>query len=750
MFTHLLCASLLFSSAAWSASSLTYSTYLRDGFTPSAIATDSAGNVYLAGSATIDRTSSQTAAIVMKLNPAGTQYLYVRTVGGSASEAATAIALDRAGNAYVAGTTSSPDFPVTPGAQTGTLPGSNDTRAFLIKFDPEGKILFSDVLGNVRTNGLAVAVTPQGAILVSGVSAAGLASSTGAYSVQDTTNRPFLMEVNAAGTNLVFTATGIGGNTLALDSTGNIYMAGSTAYTDYPTTPGAYQTVLNSVYICSGVCTLGLPGVDQYVTKVDPAASRLIYSTAVESQSQTVNNGLAVDAAGNAYVTGLAYGSYNWTVMQPDFPQVSPFLTKLDAAGANALYSIEIGGAGVALGSQSDVYVGGAYNDVSLQPLPNSPPPPLPLGVTSLPTPCRTNNITTFSEGYISHLDATTGNVLNTVLVDGSNAGAAGIAFAGGANVWLVGATSQADTPITPGALTTMMLTRGALPGGYLAEANFALTQNTAPQISCIVDAANQARAGVVAPYQLLTLFGSGLGPATGVAAANNSTTSLGGVSVLFEGTPSAILYASSSQINVAVPGGVLEQNAVGSVNFTTMQVSVNGVPGPARELPVSASVPSVFANLSGTVSSCTVGGFIYMSAFNDFALNADGTVNSCSNPAKPGTVISFFVNGLGDQTFSGAPSPWLPSQIPVAVTMGEWSAEVVNVSAPNPFLWQVDVLVPPGAVQSSAPLGAVNVTMDLNLMGGVVALGPLTVQATSPSYTAAGTPIPLSVWVGP
>jgi hypothetical protein len=113
---------------------------------------------------------------VVKLNPTGTGYLYVRTVGGSGFDAATGIAVDSAGNAYVTGTTSSPDFPITPGSQTGTLPGSNDTRAFLIKFDPQGGILFSDVLGSVRTNGLALAVTAQGAILVSGVSGAGLAA----------------------------------------------------------------------------------------------------------------------------------------------------------------------------------------------------------------------------------------------------------------------------------------------------------------------------------------------------------------------------------------------------------------------------------------------------------------------------------------------------------------------------------------------------------------------------------------------
>jgi uncharacterized protein (TIGR03437 family) len=755
MRTYLVCALLLFSSAAWAASGLTYSTYLRDGFTPTAIATDSSGNVYVAGSTLIDRTSSQTAAMVVKLDPAGAQYLYVRTVGGSASDAASGVAVDSAGNAYVTGTTSSPDFPITPGAQTGTLPGSNETRAFLIKFNPQGQVLFSDVLGGVSTTGLAVAVTALGDILVSGVSTvAGLAASSGAYSVPNTRGRPFLMELNATGSNPVFTATGIGGNALALDAAGNIYMAGSTVYTDYPTTPGAYQSALNTVYICYGLCQIAFPGTNQYVTKVDPAASKLIYSTGVGSQYQTVNNGLAVDAAGNAYVTGLAYGEYNWTVTQAVAAQVAPFFTKLDAAGAHALYSIQIGGAGVALGEQGDVYVGGSFNEVDLGILPAGPPPSLPLGVTSLPAQCSTNNITTISEGYVSRLDAATGTVLSTVLVDGSNASAAGVAFAGGTSAWLAGPTSQADTPITPGAVTTTMLAPGPLAGAFLAEANFALSQtavsNAGPaQISCIVDAANDARASVVAPYQLLTLFGSGLGPEAGVSATNNSTTSLGGVTVRFEDTPAPLLYVSSSQINVAVPSGVLEQNGVGSVNFTTMQVSVNGVAGPSRELPVTASVPSLFANLTGTISSCEISGIIYFSAFTDFAVNADGTVNSCSHPAKSGSVLSFFLNGMGVLSSDGSMEAWLPSTIPIAVTMGQWSAEVVNIFALSPFVWQVDVLVPPLPAPEQGNESAVTVTMDLNLYTGVVAVGPLTVEPMSPTYTTAGSPFVLSVWVG-
>ena len=319
MLTRIVCAVLVFNCAGWSASGLTYSTYLREGFTPSAIVTDASGNVYLAGSTKIDGTSSQTAAIVLKLNPTGAQYLYVRAIGGSGSDAAMGIAVDGTGNAYVAGTTSSADFPVTPGAQTGTLPAANQTRAFLVKLDPQGEVLFSDVLGSVNTTGLAVAIALDGGILVSGVSGAGLAASSGAYNVLNTSGRPFLMKLDPTGSKLVFTATGIGGNALALDSSGDIYMAGSTVYTDYPTTPGAYQSVLNSVYVCYGLCQIDLPGTNQYVTKVDAAGSKLIYSTGVGSQYQTVNNGLAVDAAGNAYVTGLAYGSYNWTLAQPNY-----------------------------------------------------------------------------------------------------------------------------------------------------------------------------------------------------------------------------------------------------------------------------------------------------------------------------------------------------------------------------------------------------------------------------------------------
>ncbi len=258
-----------------------------------------------------------------------------------------------------------------------------------------------------------------------------------------------VMKLNAAGSSVVFTATGIGGDSLAVDAAGNIYMAGSAFYY-YPTTPGAYQS-FPSLSMCPE-CFFAAT-VNQYVTKVDSTGSKLIYSTGVAGNSRTINKGLAVDAAGNAYVTGVAYGSYPWSGTQPNSQLAQPFLTKLDAAGAHALYSIAIGG-------------------------------------------------------------------------------------------------------------------------------DFSLSQTAGPQIPCATDNANGTRVGVVAPSQLLTLLGSGLGPETGVAATDYATQSLAGVTVTFDGATATLLYVSSSQINVAVPAREPYLNSQGSQNFTTMVVSVNGVAG--------------------------------------------------------------------------------------------------------------------------------------------------------------------------
>src|SRR5581483_8407783 len=88
---------------------LTYSTYLRDAFSPNAMTADTSGNLYLAGTAVIDPASQEKAAIVAKLNPQSGQYVYQSFLNGQANQVVRAIALDKAGNAYLAGTNANSD-----------------------------------------------------------------------------------------------------------------------------------------------------------------------------------------------------------------------------------------------------------------------------------------------------------------------------------------------------------------------------------------------------------------------------------------------------------------------------------------------------------------------------------------------------------------------------------------------------------------------------------------------------------------
>jgi uncharacterized protein (TIGR03435 family) len=400
--TFFLYAALAVAASAATFPALTYSTYLRDSFTPKAIATDSSGNIYIAGYAIVDPAALQTTVLVAKLNPQASQYLYVRFLGGSVDDYANALTVDAAGNVYIAGSTISPDFPVTTGGNLGTPPtGSTDPRSFVAKLDPNGNVVFSNLLGGSASSaGQAVAVNAAGQILVSGNSiSGGFPSTAGAYSVSNTANHPYLLEVDNTGTKTIFSATGIGGSAIALDSSGNIYVAGTTYLLDYPTTPGAYQTAFPAFYSCIFLCQAPSQGVNQYVTKVNATGSKLIYSTSVSGSYNTVNKGLAVDAAGNVYLTGYAGGTYPYTVVAPLIPSTDaiataysalPFLSKLDPLGETLLFSAPVGGTGVQVDSTGAVYAGGGVGSQVIEDTAVTASIPALAGV---PTQCLPNQV---------------------------------------------------------------------------------------------------------------------------------------------------------------------------------------------------------------------------------------------------------------------------------------------------------------------------------------------------------------------
>jgi uncharacterized protein (TIGR03437 family) len=581
-------------------------------------------------------------------------------------------------------------------------------------------VVFAVLLGGSASSAAeAVALTAQGQILVSGVSnSAGFPTTPGAFSVSSSAGKPFLIELDASASTLIFSATGIGGSSIAVDGAGNIYVSGSTTALDYPTTPGVYQQTFAPAFVCSfPPCQTTSPALQQYLTKVDSTGSRLIYSTGVNDQTpnrsgNTINTGLAVDAAGNAYLTGLAGGPYPFTVAVPSNAG-SPvgFVTKLNSAATSVFYAVLAGGAGVQIDSAGAVYAGGVVNGSSL---------PTVLGwVASACLPGA--EIASTSEAYVAKLDPTTGDVLDAQWIDGSALALTALTLASG-KLWTAGTTQRPDVPLTPGALFPSNLTPGPLPGGYLGAVDFSQPTGNGPLIGCVLDGADFMHTGPVAPSQILSIFGANLGPSPGVAAAGGSAASLAGVTATFDGNSAPLLYVSSSQINIAVPNAVVGQKG------TILQVLVNGTASVKRQLPVTSSNVNTFINSSGPSPACPgssgglVGGTIQV-----LAINADGTVNTCANPAPLGSVVSFYLEG------SAGP------ELTLAAQFGPWSAQVINTALEGPLVWKADVLLPPSLPPTGFAIVGGHEAVDVLLTSGTQAVGP---------FNTGGQPLAAALWV--
>ena len=406
--------------------------YSATGIGGTAIAVDSAGNAYVTGIASPNFVTTQGAfqttpgggtcvsgpntipcpdILVAKLNPSGTELIYSTFLGGSGSDYGYSIAVDSQGNAYVTGTTTSVNFPTTPGAfqavpnagSCGSTPACN--KAFVTKLNTTGTaLLYSTYLygssGGQGGNGIAVdaasnayvtgdkdgsgfvtKLNPTGSQAVystTGIGGAAIAlDSTGhAYVIGRTGHDSFVTKLNSDDTVLVYSFW-LGGTFppyaappeevealtgIAVDSAGNAYVTGYTAYKDFPTTSGAPFRDPQGVGLCgNSLCR------DAFVSKLNAAGTNLVYSTYLGGNSIDYGNGIAVDAAGNAYVTGVTRSS-NFPTTPGSFESSSGaiFVTKLDAAGTTLVYSLTLGsgsdnegGNGIAVDAAGNAYVTG-------------------------------------------------------------------------------------------------------------------------------------------------------------------------------------------------------------------------------------------------------------------------------------------------------------------------------------------------------------------------------------------------------
>ncbi|MCC3371656.1 SBBP repeat-containing protein [Cohnella sp. REN36] len=234
---------------------------------------------------------------VTKLNFDGTALVYSTYLGGSSVDNGNAITVDGAGNAYVTGSTSSSNFPVTSGVFQSTLAGSSDV--FVTKLNAAGSgLLYSTYLGGSSIDeGLGIAIDVSGNAFVTGDTlSANFPTTPGAFQITLAGSfDAFVTKLNEGGTALVY-STYLGGsgsdagNGIAIDGSGNAYVAGATSSTDFPVTPGAFQPAFGGVS-------------DAFVTKLDANGTQLVYSTFLGGSGSDNGTGIAVHD-GIAYVTG--------------------------------------------------------------------------------------------------------------------------------------------------------------------------------------------------------------------------------------------------------------------------------------------------------------------------------------------------------------------------------------------------------------------------------------------------------------
>jgi Beta-propeller repeat len=318
----------------------------------SAIAVDSSGNAFVTGDVSSKgfpttpgafKTSGE-GAFVTKIDPTGTGLAYSTFLAGSGDGGA-GIAVDQAGNAYVAGGTDSGNsFPTTPGAFRTSGGG-----AFVTKLDPAGAgLVYSTLLGDPDAYAAAIAIDPAGDAYVAGeTTSAKFPTTPGAFQVAFQGNPKaeptgFVTKLDPGGTKQVYStylggATGqgrceCGGATgIAVDAAGDAFISGRTGSKTFPTTTGALQRrkPAGQGYGGSG-----------FVSGLNPAGSALVYSTYLGGYGDDGAEALAVDPAGRVYVTG--------TTISSNFPTTpgalqrknhsggygyAAFVTKLDPSG---------------------------------------------------------------------------------------------------------------------------------------------------------------------------------------------------------------------------------------------------------------------------------------------------------------------------------------------------------------------------------------------------------------------------------
>jgi hypothetical protein len=297
-------------------------------------------------------------AFVTALDHTGSVLLYSTYLGGNDVDVGFGIAVDSAGNAYVTGYTGSNNFPTANPLQ----PTNGGIDAFVTKLDATGSmLLYSTYLGGSDGDyGYGIALDGAGSAYVTGVTlSTNFPTANPVQPANGGSQDAFVAEINPTGATLLFSTylggSGDDGGYGIAVSAGKAYVTGWTDSTNFPTANPLQPTYGGGVY-------------DAFVTALDPTRSTLLYSTYLGGNAYDRGGGIGVDSAGNAYVVGDTTSTNFPVAnpLQPTFGGLTDaFVAELDSTGSTLLYSSYLGGAfvdlgyGIAIDSAGNAYVTG-------------------------------------------------------------------------------------------------------------------------------------------------------------------------------------------------------------------------------------------------------------------------------------------------------------------------------------------------------------------------------------------------------
>ncbi len=706
--------------------------------------------------------------LTLTIDPA---MVYSTYLGGSGDDTAEGLAVDAAGNVYVAGTTSSIDFPTYRGYDS-TPNGSNDV--FVAKLNASGTALiystyvggggddwvgddYADLAQNIAGIHGGLAVDTNGNAYVTGWTLSLNFPMRNAYqTVNGGGADAFLFKLGPAGTNLLY-STYLGGpgddkgHAVAADNSGNAYVCGET-YSGrnfptknpfqskaggYPQTDGAYADAI----------------VAKFNTTLSGASS-LIYASWLGGSQDDRGTAIAVDAAGNVYVTGIVDDSfYYYTYQYPnapssDFPVVNAFepsfnagstnvlagltdgfLAKINAAGSAVTFATFLGGSGedaglgITLDSNTNIYVVG-LTDSGDFPIQNAAQP-INSGADYLS-----------ADAFITEfLNSGAGLIYSTYLGGTSDDAAYDVSVDRFGNIYLTGETTSFDFPVTVGADQTN--SAGIIGDAFVAKVNPAIADPDGIIFATYLGGGQDQHGTAIALDANANFYMSGYTASTdfpttvGVYQGTNGGGYLDAFVAKFVSPPDLSVAMSLSSDPVTVGSNLTYTIHVNNNGFTTFTGVTNLV-----QVPTNLQILAVTTTL-GNYS--TNGGLV---TFNMGTLTNNASVlqTVVARAVTPGATVNTTAVSSYETQAGLEPNTGNNAETIVSAVRGITDITLTQTAAPNPLLLGGNVIYTL-TVANKGPWPATSLVVTDALPAGVA------YWSNSPSLGFASTNLGPVVW---